>query len=229
MFLKLFDFVFINVSFGIPDITHKITFRWGFCAISDEEQVELLLQEIENDSTLTLEQLARKGQALFGIRLSKSTVHNYLRGRIVTLKKIHYQPVSMNTEEKKQMRQQYVQAVSDWMAQGKTIIWMDETNINLFCRRSQGRARAGARAVCKLPNSKGPNVHVIAAVSAYELVYWTRRRGAFSAEKANAWILEMLHLPQGLSADDVVIVCDNAPCHSKLEQCLRTHPGFKIL
>ena len=87
-----------------------------------------------------------------------------------------------------------------------------------------------ARAVCMLPNSKGPNVHVIAADSAYELVYWTRRRGAFNAENVNDWILEMLeHLPQGVNPDNVVIVCDNAPCHSGFEQCITTHPGLKIL
>ena len=84
------------------------------------------------------------------------------------------------------------------MRDGKTIIWMDETNLNLFCRRSQGRARVGEREVMALPTSKGPNIHVICALSAYQMIYMTRRRGAFKSDTAKAWLLEMLgNLPLG--------------------------------
>ena len=88
------------------------------------------------------------------------------------------------------------------MKDGKTIIWMDETNLNLFCRRSQGRARVGERAVMALPTSKGPNIHVICALSAYHMIHMihmTRRRGAFKADTAKGWLLEMLeHLSLGI-------------------------------
>lgn len=115
------------------------------------------------------------------------------------------------------------------MRDGKIIIWMDETNLNLFCRRSQGRAHVGDRAVMTLPTSKGPNVHVICAVSAYQMIYATRRRGAFKSDAAKAWMLEMLErLPHGVRVDAVVLVCDNAPCHSKFEECVTDHPGLIV-
>ena len=47
------------------------------------------------------------------------------------------------------------------MRVGKTVVWMDETNSNLFCWKTQGRAREGQRAVVALPASKGPNIHVV--------------------------------------------------------------------
>ena len=39
------------------------------------------------------------------------------------------------------------------------------------------------------------------------------------------------HLPQGVSPEDTVIFCDNAPCHSRLhvERCITNHPGLQIL
>ena len=115
------------------------------------------------------------------------------------------------------------------MREGKTIIWMDETNLNLFCRRSQGRARAGERAVLALRACKGPNIYVISALSAYQMIYMTRRRGAFKSDTAKAWLLEMLeHLPVGITVDSVVVVSDNAPCHSKFEECVIENPGLTI-
>ena len=53
------------------------------------------------------------------------------------------------------------------------IIWMDETNNNLFCQRLQGRAPAGERAVIKLSASLGPNVNVLCALSSDQMIYNT--------------------------------------------------------
>ena len=114
------------------------------------------------------------------------------------------------------------------MREGKMIIWMDETNINVFCR-SHGRARDGDRAVMPLPTSKGPNVHVVCAISAYQMIHSTRRRGAFKSDTAKTWVLEMLqNLPAGVRVDSVVLVCDNAPCHSKFEEWVNDYPGLII-
>ncbi|CAB4044955.1 Hypothetical predicted protein, partial [Paramuricea clavata] len=54
-----------------------------------------------------------------------------------------------------------------------------------------------------------------------------RRRGAFKSNTAKAWLLEMLeNLPLGITVDSVVVVCDNAPCHSKFEECVIEQPGL---
>ena len=165
----------------------------------------------------------------FGVHVSPSTIHNYLQRKLITLKKAHAIPATMNTDANKELRRQYVQRVSQYMRDGKTIIWMDETNLNLFCRRSQRIARVGERAVMALPTSKGPNIHVICALSAYQMIYMTRRRGAFKSDTAKAWLLEMLeNLPLGIAVDSVVVVCDNAPCHSKFEECVIEQPGLTI-
>lgn len=192
-------------------------------------QIDVLVDMIERDPTLTLRQLSGRTLPEFGVHVGPSTIHNYLEGRLITLKKAHAIPATMNTDANKELRRQYVQRVSQCMRDGKTIIWMDETNLNLFCRRSQGRARIGERAVMALPTSKGPNIHVICALSAYQMIYMTRRRGAFKSDIAKAWLLEMLdNLPPGITVDTVVVVCDNAPCHSKFEECLIDKPGLTI-
>ena len=76
-----------------------------FCSLFQiKNKLSCSCKKIEEDFTLNFERLARKGHELFDIRLSKSTVHSYLQGRIITLKKTHYQPISMNTEANKVLR-----------------------------------------------------------------------------------------------------------------------------
>ena len=124
---------------------------------------------IESDPTLTPRQLSERTLLELEVLVSPSTIHNYLQGKLITIKKAHAIPATMNKDANKELRRQYVQRVSQYMTDGKTIIWMDETNRNLFCRRSQGRARVGERAVMS-----GPNIHVVCALSAYQIIYMTR-------------------------------------------------------
>ena len=102
--------------------------------------------------------------------------------------------------------------------------WM-RLNINLFCRRTHGRARAGDRA----PASKRPNVHVVCAVPAYQMIHTMRRRGTFKSDAAKTWVLEMLeHLPPRARVYSVVLVYDIAPCHSKFEECVNDYQGLIV-
>ena len=101
---------------------------------------------------------------------------------------------------------------------------MDQTNISLFCRKSSRWTSS-----IKLPTSKGPNVHVICAVSSFQMSYNARQWWAFKYNAAKASLLEMLErLPAGILVDSVVIVCDNVPWHSKLEEYITQHPGLNV-
>ena len=135
------------------------------------------------------------------------------------------------------------------MQDNKTIIWMGETNVNLYCQRTQGRAPADQRAAVTLPGSKGPNVHVIGAITNFQVVKWSQLWGAFRSQSAKDWLADMLqHLPQGnnsaymyinpalyshlyslgIDVNQVVLVCDNAPCHSKVQELKLDFPGLTV-
>lgn len=184
-----------------------------------EEQIDAIIGWVEEDCGITLKQLQSRILNNFHIHVSVSTIGNYLEGRVFTMKQIHNEPVTMNSIENKALRAQYVVALNEFIQQGKQIVWLDETNFNLFCRRKRGRAKAGNRAVQKLPSSKGPNVHLICAISAAGVVHIERRRGSFTAATANAWVQTILTRWEetGNQLEDLVIVPDNAPCHKSLE------------
>ncbi|VEN59567.1 unnamed protein product [Callosobruchus maculatus] len=121
-----------------------------------------------------------------------SIIGNYLEGRLSTIKQVHKQPISMNSEENKRKRAEYVTALNRYIELGEQIVWIDQTNFNLFCRRTRGRSRVGVRAVQHLPAERGPNVYLIGAISPVGVVTMERRRGSFSSDSANIWITNLL-------------------------------------
>ena len=56
---------------------------------------------IERGTALSWQQLSERTQQAFGVHVSKSTIHNYLEGRLITLKKVHAIPATMNTDANK--------------------------------------------------------------------------------------------------------------------------------
>lgn len=153
-----------------------------------EAQIDTILNWLSDDSQLTLRKISDKVYAEFGLRLALSTIGNHLDGRLFTYKKIHTEPQGMNTNNNKDLRRTYVVQLANLLGQGREIIWIDETNFNLFCKRTKGWARAGDRAVVQLPNSKGPNLHVIGGMTAAGMVHTELKQGSFRKEDAQQWL-----------------------------------------
>lgn len=195
--------------------------------ILSDEQVDLMVSWVEEDCSISLKDIQNKIMSNFGKSISVATVGNYLEGRMFTTKQVHVEPVTMNAEVNKAKRAEYVQALNQYIQEGKQVVWMDETNFNLFCRRSRGRAKAGNRAVQKLPAARGPNIHLIGAISTTGVVHMQHRRGSFTAQLANEWVTILMQKWEdaGNNLEDLVIVSDNAPCHSKLERVIDSTPA----
>lgn len=99
--------------------------------------------------------------------------------------------------------------------------------ILMFCRHTRGRSRIGQRAIQVLPASRGPNIHLIGAITTFGIVTMDRRRGSFRAATANEWIATVIQKWQdsGYALNDLVFVCDNAPCHSSMEAAVASNAG----
>lgn len=67
-----------------------------------------------------------------------------------------------------------------------------------------------------LPASRGSNVHVIGAISCQQVVKMTVRRGSFRKEDVNDWMTLLLqeYRDSGHNLHNLVLICDNAPCHA---------------
>lgn len=93
-----------------------------------------------------------------------------------------------------------------------------------------GRSKKGTRAVAKMPCSKGPNIHVIGGMSSFGVEFVEIRRGAFKWEAANEWVGRLVtevH-QRGVPINQIVLICDNAPVHSRFEQAALEN-GIELL
>lgn len=77
------------------------------------------------------------------------------------------------------------------------------------------------------PFLAGPNVHLIGAITTSGVVVITKRRGSFTTIAAREWMEEVLStwVDRGNSLEDLVVVCDNAPCHSSLTSLFENSPA----
>lgn len=198
--------------------------------ILNEIEINTILSWIEENSIITLESIKQKIQAEFNKMVSVSTISNTLHGKLYSVKCCHVEPEGMNIARNKEKRAEYVRALNEYIQSGKQVIYIDETNFNLFCRRKHGWSRIGLRAVQLLPSSRGPNIHLIGAVGTSGVIKMDKRRGPFRALDANEWMRTVLAKWEELGNElsELVVVCDNAPCHSKFEDVFVDSPAVLL-
>ena len=199
---------------GTTTITKKGGSR--FCKVQ-EHHVNRMLEWLSENPLLTLSQLRRKLAEEEQLSVSINTIHKKLDGQCFTLKKVKSEPVTMNSVIDKEKRASYVQSLMAAVGEGKKVIYIDESNVNLFLRRSEGRSRRGTRCCVKAATTRGSNVHIIGGISQTGLVFWERQRGSYTKDKCCEWLRRLLRTLTD-QMDNIVIVCDNAPVHADLEK-----------
>lgn len=182
--------------------------------------VDALQQIVQENPSFTLEQIKRAlKEEMPNIEVSTSTIDRLLDGHGYSVKLLTQRPVDRNRADVKQLRRRYAQ----WLqSEGTTLTryYIDETNFNVWCSRSFGRAKRGAPA-CRLSTSaKGANVNVIACMSANGLVHWT------IADKVHWAVLNdfLAEVSRKVSQQEpgiqAVFLFDNAPAHRRAEQAV---------
>ncbi|KAH7981599.1 hypothetical protein HPB52_000109 [Rhipicephalus sanguineus] len=166
-----------------------------------------------------LQQIRALKEEMPNIEVSTSTIDRLLDGHGYSVKLLTQRPVDRNRADVKQLRRGYAQ----WLqSEGTTLTryYIDETNFNVWCSRSFGRAKRGAPA-CRLSTSaKGANVNVIACMSANGLVHWT------IADKVhwavfNDFLAEVSRkVSQQEPGIQAVFLFDNAPAHRRAKQAV---------
>jgi len=95
----------------------------------------------------------------------------------------------------------------------RDIIWVDEFGVNLHLRRRFGRARRGEHATVIVPNSRGRNISVCAAMSEEGLIYDTIRPGAYNAVAYCEFLTGLFEKLQERGRTNCWIVMDNVRFH----------------
>ena len=109
------------------------------------------------------------------------------------------------------------------------MVWIDETNYNLYCRRKEGRSKIGRRSAVIMPSSKGVILHCIGAITSNQPVLFTTRRGLFKGQDFKEWIRELIEHCNSKGIIRPTVIIDNAPAHSNVEEITNEYDDIQLL
>ncbi|KAG6585072.1 Replication protein A 70 kDa DNA-binding subunit [Phytophthora cinnamomi] len=131
------------------------------------------------------------------------------------MKQFHKEPQFMNTEQNKIKRRDFLVRLEQLQADGNSIIYMDETNFNLWPSRTRSRSICSRRAVKKVLAGGSQNLQVIACVGKGGVIHYETKLGSNKYHHSNDFIRNTLRKFADVSK--VVVVLDNAQCHARAE------------
>jgi len=177
-----------------------------------------MVEYIESNPKITLQQLKEKFQHLHQITVSKECLRKHLDGLLYTLKIIRHEPERANSDENKMLRRDFARQLLNYQADNVPLLFMDETNFNLYISRSQGRSKKGTRCRHITAGSRGANIHVIGCISNMGLIHYEVKRGSFKKPDAKEFVRNCLTNASNVYQTPVVLIIDNAPCHAGVEE-----------
>lgn len=182
---------------------------------------EFFVEMVEKNCRITLAELRSAFQEKFNFVISKTAIAKHFDSLCYTLKDVRHEPENGNSPENKEKRKAFVERLLEYQSQNKPILFMDETNFNIHISRAQGRSVKGTRCTTIAAGSKGANVHVIGCISTVGFIHYEVKRGSFKKDDAREWMKTCLRQALTRHGEGVVMVIDNAPCHSQIEEILQ--------
>ena len=182
--------------------------------------VDFMIEQIEDNPRITLGQIAAALYEKYSLKVTKPTISRHLDAKAYTLKYVRFEPERANTPENKEKRKAFVTELLKFQSENMPILYMDETNFNIHISRKEGRSKKGTRCSTVAAGSKGANVHVIGAISNLGMIHQEIRRGSFKKEDAASWVKTCLRVAMVKHGSNVLLIVDNAPCHTNLEEAV---------
>ena len=173
---------------------------------------------VDENPRIPLKVISERIEAQFGFKLSKSTVAKHLDMMTYTLKAERFVPERANSIENKNKRIFFCSKLLNYQSTGKAILFVDETNFNLHISRRDGRSLKGRRYNVVLAGTQGANIYVIGCIRPHGLVYHEIQRGSFRKESSQSCMRECLRAAKRQYGGPVVMVVDNTPFHSNIEE-----------
>ena len=140
---------------------------------------------------------------------SIETIHKRLDGQLFTLKKVRNEPDDANSEINKTKRQSYARRYLELQSERRAVLFLDNTNFNLFISRSSGRLVAGTRCT-----SIAAGIHLIGAIFNFGRSLFQTRCGSFDSVSAWDFVERLLLQAKLIYPESASLVVDNAPWYS---------------
>lgn len=201
----------------------------------NNEMENSLVQMLQQNPLTTLKGYKDMLQERFNVNVSVQAIGKHLDGKGYSMKSVHHEPETMNSVTNKQKRKEYAEAFMQGIAANQLFYYIDETNYNLFCQRSNGRSKRGERCVRRVAGSRGANLTIVGTVCNNKLIHWERRRAPMKWQNFNGYVQNLCQKilddreSQPLPHQVINLVIDNAPSHSRVHLVVDEYEDINIL
>lgn len=185
----------------------------------DEEMKAVMLEIAREEPFSTLTAIKEKLEIRLPSkpRLHISTICRHLKDQLISLKiagKDADVPFRRNTSVTKEVRYAYASWLTSVNVQDN-IIYIDECGINLFTRRTQGRAPVGQRVRQRIAGARMANINLIMAINAdLGLVHYDLRQQTVDHARYQEFVDHLINVEASNRLDGAVhIVHDGARPH----------------
>lgn len=197
------------------------------CVLVNDTMTETSVRIVEERPEFTLNQIIRELHVRLPDepRISTTTLSRILNAQLIFMKNLEDAPSERNTTTTKDRRKEFAQ----WLMEDgihTELIFIDEAGINLWMRRSRGRARRGERAVRVVGGRRSGNFTMVFAVSHTRgLIHHDLFQGGMTAAR---FITFLESLPFVGGERSVTLIFDNASAHRRAsEATLPAHVSLR--
>ncbi|OWY95695.1 hypothetical protein PHMEG_00034234 [Phytophthora megakarya] len=192
---------------------------------------------LDENRTYTLNAMKDMVRFDFGVGLSTSTISNKLTAKVDTTKQVRVEPMTCNSDVNKAKRMVFIKELRQHMEAGDFIVYYDETNLNVYCKRSQGRAKMGRASHCCVAAVQRRKPSGACAVSTeMGLVNCRLQRGSITLNVNAAFVDEIYDkvksstiFHEHFEGKKVVVVLDNAPVHNQTEDLITERDDLNLV
>ena len=216
---------------GSPD-PRKRGRKEGSGRIFTNESLEGLQDFIDTHPSATIKDMQKYLDENFGINPEKSTISKLLANMKITNKKIVKIPCERNTPTLAQQRVEWAITWKDMERAAIKFVYIDESGFNLNVASGKGWAIVGLTPEVEVPNNRGQNVSLLAAlIPGRRIESYMIRRGSITSELIVEWMETNLFplIRKVFERAPVVIVMDNARCHGAAVQECIVRNGYRYL
>ena len=182
--------------------------------------INRLIIATEKNPLLTLKELAEVDHNKFDVDVCiKKELAWY---KLFIVKNTCNQINNMNLRQNKVKSSAYFQTLYDHRSQGRTSIFIHETNFNLYYKRTQGRSKISLRTSVILPSSKILPSFTVLGRCLQPNWYYSPQEEELSKVKTACNGFESWQMSASLKKIKILIdirfIIDNAPAHSRLKE-----------
>lgn len=175
-----------------------------------EKEIDTIIQWIEENRLITLKEIVAKIKVFMRREVCVYFVEGSLEGRLYRHKRsFDYHQQLINTLENRKKRLEFVNTLKYYMELKKTVIWLGETNLKMFCRRAKGRFNTNSTFA-----TFDPTIYIMGAISENGVIGFTRSRDRIRPEN----IFKGYSKGRTKNLSNLVIVCDSDYCFSELDE-----------